>query len=90
MGRRPKSSISSCRLAAGLGVIYRSDMFATVDNTVTLSGYARVDEALYHSFSDRIALQLNVENVLGKEYFVNADSNTNISPGVRSRNRLSR
>ena len=57
-------------------------MFATVDNSVTLPGYTRVDAALYYSFSDRISLQLNVENVLDKDYFVNADSNTNISPGV--------
>ena len=68
--------------AAGLGVIYRSDMFATIDDTVTLPGYTRVDAALYYSFSDRIGLQLNVENVLDKDYFVNADSNTNISPGM--------
>jgi len=26
---------------------------------------------------------VNVENITGKDYFVNADSNTNISPGFR-------
>ena len=68
-------------LAAGVGVIYRSDMFATIDDTVTLAGYTRVDAAVYYSFNERINLQLNIENILDKDYFVNADSNTNISPG---------
>jgi len=68
--------------AAGVGVIYRSDMFATVDDTVTLPGYTRVDAALYYSINERLNLQLNIENILDKDYFVNADSNTNISPGV--------
>jgi catecholate siderophore receptor len=27
-------------------------------------------------------LQLNVENLLGANYYINADSNTNISPGA--------
>jgi len=33
------------RLGAGLGVVQRSDMFAAIDNTVTLPGYARADVA---------------------------------------------
>ena len=89
VGQVPRNNISLWNkyqflpaFAAGLGVIYRSDMFATIDDTVTLPGYTRVDAALYYSFSDRIGLQLNVENVLDKDYFVNADSNTNISPGM--------
>lgn len=89
VGQVPRNNISLWNkyqflpaFAAGLGVIYRSDMFATIDDTVTLPGYTRVDAALYYSFSDRIGLQLNVENVLDKDYFVNADSNANISPGM--------
>jgi catecholate siderophore receptor len=66
----------------GVGVIYRSDMFATIDDTVTLPGYTRVDAAAYYALTNRIMLQLNVENVLDKDYVVNADSNTNISPGL--------
>lgn len=69
------------RLGAGLGIIYRSDMFAAVNNTVTLPGYTRVDAAVYYSFSERWRLQGNVENLSNRKYYVNADSNTNISPG---------
>ena len=33
------------KLSAGVGLLYRSDMFVAVDNTVTLPGYTRVDAA---------------------------------------------
>ena len=69
------------KLGAGLGVVRRSDMFASVDDTVTLPGYTRADAAVFVSLTDRTRLQLNVENVFNQRYFVNADSNTNISPG---------
>jgi catecholate siderophore receptor len=69
------------RLGVGLGVIYRSAMFAAVDNTVTLPGYTRFDAAVYWSISARWRLQANVENLFGRKYYLNADSNTNLSPG---------
>ena len=69
------------RVAAGLGVIYRSDMFAAIDDAVTLPGYARVDAAVYVPLARGVRLQANVENLLDRRYYINADSNTNISPG---------
>jgi catecholate siderophore receptor len=69
------------KVSAGLGLLYRSDMFVAVDNTVTLPGYTRVDAALFYAVTQKARLQLNVENLFGVSYFINADSNTNISPG---------
>jgi catecholate siderophore receptor len=69
------------RLGGGLGVIYRSDMFAAIDDTVTLPSYVRADAAVFVQVNERLRLQLNVENLLNAKYYVNADSNTNISPG---------
>jgi catecholate siderophore receptor len=69
------------RVGAGLGVLYRSDMFAAVDDTVTLPGYVRADAALFITLTAKLRLQANVENLLDRRYFLNADSNTNISPG---------
>jgi catecholate siderophore receptor len=66
---------------AGLGILNRSEMFAAIDDTVRLPGYTRADAAMYYSLSERIRLQANVENLFDREYYVNADSNTNISPG---------
>jgi hypothetical protein len=39
------------RIGAALGVLYRSDMYAAIDNTVTLPGYARADAALHVSLT---------------------------------------
>ena len=69
------------KLAAGLGLIRRSAMFATIDNSVTLPGYTRADAALFYSFTKNWRLQVNFENLFAKRYYLNADSNTNISPG---------
>src|SRR5262249_61022345 len=51
------------RLGAGLGVVHRSDLFATVDNTVTLPSYTMPDVAVFFSITERIRLQANVENL---------------------------
>jgi catecholate siderophore receptor len=56
-------------------------MFAAVDNTVILPGYTRADAAVFYSLTEKWRLQMNFENVLDKTYYLNADSNTNISPG---------
>jgi catecholate siderophore receptor len=69
------------RLGAGLGIISRSDMFVAVDNAVVLPGYTRADAAVFYSFNEHWRLQANIENLFNTKYFINADSNTNISPG---------
>jgi catecholate siderophore receptor len=69
------------KLGAGLGILRRADMFAAIDNTVRLPGYTRVDAAIYYSLAERVRLQANVENLFDRKYYINADSNTNISPG---------
>lgn len=69
------------RLGAGVGILRRTDMFAAVDNTVTLPGYTRADAAVYYSVTEKVRLQANLENLFDKRYYLNADSNNNISPG---------
>jgi catecholate siderophore receptor len=69
------------RLSAGLGVIRRSDMFAAIDNMVVLPAYTRADAAVFYSFNEKWRLQANVENVFNSRYYLNADNNTNITPG---------
>lgn len=69
------------RLGAGLGITNRSDMFAAIDNAVVLPGYTRADAAVFYSVTERVRLQVNVENVLNTKYYLNADNNNNISPG---------
>ena len=69
------------RLGAGLGVLNRSGMFAAIDNTVILPAYTRADAAVFFSLTEKMRLQANVENLFDKKYYINADNNTNISPG---------
>lgn len=69
--------------ALGLGATHRADMYAAVDNTVTLPGYTRVDGALYFTpFSRRLRAQLNVENLLGARFYETSHGNNNILPGA--------
>jgi len=69
------------RAAAAIGIVHRTDMYAAIDDAVTLPGYVRVDAAAYLTLRRSLRLQANVENVFDKHYYLNADSNTNISPG---------
>jgi catecholate siderophore receptor len=69
------------RLGLGLGIIHRSDMFAAFDNAVVLPGYTRADAAVFFSITERWRLQANLQNLFDTQYYVNADSNNNISPG---------
>ncbi|HVQ36261.1 MAG TPA: TonB-dependent receptor, partial [Pyrinomonadaceae bacterium] len=79
----------SGKVGIGVGLLNRSDMYAAIDNKVTLPGYTRADAAVYYTITDQLGLQANLENLLNKRYFLNADSNDNISPGSPRRVRLS-
>lgn len=77
------------RFGMGLGVTSRDAMFANDDNTTKVPGYYRVDAAAYYKASDALALQLNIENLTDREYFLNAHNNNNITPGSPIAARLS-
>ena len=62
-------------------MIDRSDRSAAIDNAVTLPGYVRADAAIFYTLNERVKLQANIENLFDARYYINADSNTNISPG---------
>jgi catecholate siderophore receptor len=67
--------------AAGVGVVSRTGMYAEINNTVTLPGFARLDAALFWDINENLEAQLNVENVLDTEYYSTAHNNNNITPG---------
>jgi catecholate siderophore receptor len=69
-------------LGVGLGVIRQSDMYAAIDNTVTLPGFTRVDGALFLRLGPLLAAQLNVENLLDARYYATSHGNNNIMPGA--------
>lgn len=67
--------------AAGLGLIYRDEIFTTTSNAVTLPSFTRVDAALFYTLSPNYRVQVNVENLFDKTYYASAHSDSNISPG---------
>ncbi|QYJ07864.1 TonB-dependent receptor [Qipengyuania flava] len=67
-------------LGFGLGVIHQSSQFASFSNTVELPSYWRVDAAAYYTVSDRISVQLNIENLFDETYYPSAHGNNNIQP----------
>lgn len=69
------------RMGAGVGVVYRDDVFAAADNLVTLPAFTRVDAALFWTVTNHIRAQVNAENVTNTRYFASAHNNTNILPG---------
>ncbi len=69
------------RIGFGLGVLHQSHQFASISNAVRLPAFTRVDAALFVKVSTRLSVQLNVENLLGTNYFPAAHSDNNISTG---------
>lgn len=68
-------------LGFAVGANHQGKRFAATDNFVALPSYTRVDAALYYDFSPQVGVQLNVENVFNKRYYLYAHSNNNITPG---------
>ncbi len=68
-------------LGLGLGVLHQSSQYATISNGVRLPAFTRIDAALFYDVSDKLSLQLNVENVPDTDYFPAAHTDNNISTG---------
>ena len=88
VGMVPKNTLSlwnryefTPALSAGLGLIHRSDMYTSTSNTVVLPSYTRVDAALYYAIDAHYKVQLNVENLSNKKYYLYANGDNNITPG---------
>ncbi|MBA2771038.1 MAG: TonB-dependent siderophore receptor [Sphingomonas sp.] len=70
------------QIGVGLGVIARTKSFASISNAVELPGFARVDAAAFYKLARGVEAQVNVENLLGDDYFPTAHNDNNIAPGA--------
>jgi catecholate siderophore receptor len=78
-------------LGLGLGLIHQASQFAairTAATTTLLPAFTRIDAALFFKASERLAFQLNVENLLDESYFADAHNNNNISTGAPLNGRI--
>jgi catecholate siderophore receptor len=69
-------------LGVGLGVIHQSEMFAAIDNTVTLPAFTRYDAGLFIRLAPLVSAQVNVENLRNVRYYGTSHGNNNIMPGA--------
>lgn len=71
----------SRRLGVGLGMLHQSSQFSTISNTVRLPAFTRLDAALFYDVTQRLTVQVNVENLTDADYFPAAHTDNNISTG---------
>lgn len=67
-----------------LGIVGRSEMFAATETTgsnTIIPGYTRYDAAIFAKLSDKMDLQVNIENLTNKDYIINSHNNNNLLPG---------
>lgn len=69
------------RWGVGLGLVHQQGMFAAIDNRVTLPSFTRADAAAFLDLTERVRLQVNVENLFDTTYYPTAHNNNNILPG---------
>lgn len=70
--------------AVALGVVSTSERLAALPTATTstvMPGYTRYDAAVFGKLSEKLQLQLNIENLTNKEYALFAHNNNNITPG---------
>jgi len=70
----------SDRLGAALGVTHQSNSYASVSNSVIVPAFTRVDAAGFVTLSKAIQLQLNLENLLDRDYIGLAFNDNNLTP----------
>jgi len=71
----------SKRFGLGVGVTHVGRRFASTSNAVKVPAYTRIDAAAFVALTDRVELQLNLENLADKEYIAATHSDNNLTPG---------
>ena len=70
------------KLGLALGLTYQDDSYINNSNSAELPSYTRVDAAVYYDVSEKLQLQLNIENLTDELYFPNAHSTHQATVGV--------
>ncbi len=77
------------KLSFGLGMIYQDDSFVDNATTIELPSFVRFDAAARYDFNENFGVQVNVENVLDRDYFPSSHNNDNITVGAPLNARIS-
>lgn len=76
------------KFGIGVGLTHQDESFIDNSNTAVLPSYTRVDAAAYYNVSNRLSLQLNVENLTDELYFPNAHATHQATVGAPLNARL--
>ena len=76
------------KFGLGLGLTYQDESFINNGNSAVLPSYTRLDASAYYDVSDKLRLQVNVENLTDKLYFPNSHSTHQATVGTPLNARL--
>ena len=77
------------RLGVGLGLSYQDKSFINNGNTAVLPSYTRIDAAAYYDVSEKLRVQVNIQNLTDELYFPNSHSTHQATVGAPLSARLS-
>ncbi len=66
----------------GLGLTHQGESFSDNGNTTSLPSYTRFDASAYYDVSEKLRVQVNVENLTDTLYFPNSHTANNITVGA--------
>ncbi len=72
----------SSSFGLGLGLTYQGESFSDNGNSTTLPDYTRIDASAYYDVSEKLRLQVNIENLTDELYFPNSHTANNITVGA--------
>lgn len=70
------------KLGLGLGATYQDSSYINDSNSAELPSFFRVDAAAYYQVSENLRLQVNIENLLDKEYYPSSHSTHQATVGA--------
>ena len=74
------------KFGLGIGFIYQDESFTSNDDLgdvrAVLPSYVRVDASAHYQINDALRLQVNIENLLDRDYFPNSHTANNITVGA--------
>ncbi|MEM9838088.1 MAG: TonB-dependent siderophore receptor [Pseudomonadota bacterium] len=75
------------QFGVGFGLTYQDESFINNGNSAVLPSYTRFDAAAYYDISEKLRVQLNVENVTDELYFPNSHSThqATVAPPLNAR-----
>ncbi len=76
------------KFGLGLGLTYQDESFINNGNSAVLPSYTRLDASAYYDVSDKLRVQVNVENLTDELYFPNSHSTHQATVGTPLNARL--